>query len=294
MLHKWKAFAFLLFIRRYSASLLQSPQGFADLRIFWFAPTANQRFAALRFSLKETQGITSRISESLICLTTLCLPIFSNLDTQFSYLSFLDMHPDRHDKFHTSSTKFQVRLGCRGCLWKKGGMVIANTFILSFALTKWYQLSPICAADGPPFLSRKELRMELCPLAGFRMLTCIRKNSAFPLQSRRLCTASSRRLADLWALAHTDLRIQRIHTDSKCSLRPSGTFRENFSHWNKICTRTGCYKFRTLSKFRVRLGCRGCSGVKNHLPGCMYRVRSGRIFCVGTRYAPGPTWEIPH
>ena len=81
-------------------------------------------------------------------------------------------------------------------VYEKRGMVIANTFILSFALTKWYQLSPICAADGPPFLSRKELRMELCPLAGFRMPTCIRKNSAFPLQSRRLCTASSRRLAE--------------------------------------------------------------------------------------------------
>ena len=27
-------------------------------------------------------------------------------------------------------------------------MIIANTFIFSFALTKWYQLSPIRCADG--------------------------------------------------------------------------------------------------------------------------------------------------
>ena len=69
-----------------------------------------------------------------------------------------------------------------------------NISILSCIPTKRNQLSTDVRRS--PFLSRKELRMELCPLAGFRMLTCIRKNSAFPLQSRRLCTASSRRLAE--------------------------------------------------------------------------------------------------
>ena len=54
-------------------------------------------------------------------------------------------------------------------------MVIANTFILSFALTKWYQLSPICAADGPPFLSRKELRFACFPFISFRILAFLQK-----------------------------------------------------------------------------------------------------------------------
>ena len=77
---------------------------------------------------------------------------------------------------------------------KKGGMVIANTFILSFALTKWYQLSPICAADGPPFFPRKELQAELC-LYRLEMLHLYKKNSAFPCKAEGFA-ASSRRLAE--------------------------------------------------------------------------------------------------
>ena len=45
----------------------------------------------------------------------------------------------------------------------KRGFVTIRMF--SFVLTKWYQLSPICAADGPPFLSRKELRFSNLPLS---------------------------------------------------------------------------------------------------------------------------------
>ena len=41
-------------------------------------------------------------------------------------------------------------------------MIISNIFILSYALTYWYQLSTIF--DGPPFLSRKELHFGIIPL----------------------------------------------------------------------------------------------------------------------------------
>ena len=40
------------------------------------------------------------------------------------------------------------------------------------------------------------------------------------------------------------------------------------------------------TKFRDRLGCRGCFNVENYFLDCTCRVRSGRIFCVETRYAP--------
>ena len=40
------------------------------------------------------------------------------------------------------------------------------------------------------------------------MLSFNKRMFHIPLQSGRLCTASSRRLADLWAFAHTDLRSQ--------------------------------------------------------------------------------------
>ena len=47
---------------------------------------------------------------------------------------------------------------------------IAYNSTLSYALTYSNQLSTICAADGPPFLSRKELRFAIYPLVSFRIL----------------------------------------------------------------------------------------------------------------------------
>ena len=67
-------------------------------------------------------------------------------------------------------------------------MVIANTFILSFALTKWYQLSPICAADGPPFLSRKELRSARFPCVSFSVLKFYKRIFLFTPAICKDCT----------------------------------------------------------------------------------------------------------
>ena len=67
-------------------------------------------------------------------------------------------------------------------------MVIANTFILSFALTKWYQLSPICAADGPPFLSKKELRIASFPCVSLSILNFYKRIFLFTPAICKDCT----------------------------------------------------------------------------------------------------------
>ena len=78
-----------------------------------------------------------------------------------------------------------------------------------------------------------------------------------------------------------------IRTDSEPEVRGSSVRSGIFFDSKQDMCLSRHDKFHTSSsKFRVRLGCRGCSGVKNHLLGCMYRIRPGMIFRAGARYAP--------
>ena len=54
--------------------------------------------------------------------------------------------------------------------------------MFSFVLTKWILLSTICAADGPPFLSRKELRIAIYPLVSFCILVFYKRIFRFLLE----------------------------------------------------------------------------------------------------------------
>ena len=56
---------------------------------------------------------------------------------------------------------------------------IWNILLLSLILTLRNQLSTICAADGPPFLSRKELRFASFPFLSFRILIFYKEKFLF-------------------------------------------------------------------------------------------------------------------
>ena len=70
-------------------------------------------------------------------------------------------------------------------LYKRG---ICYIRMFSFVLTKWYQLSPICAADGPPFLSRKELRSARFPCVSFSVLKFYKRIFLFTPAICKDCT----------------------------------------------------------------------------------------------------------
>ena len=67
-----------------------------------------------------------------------------------------------------SANPYGIRVGALTSVEVRGGM--------------WYQLSPICAADGPPFLSRKELRSACFPFTSFRILAFLKENIPLPLE----------------------------------------------------------------------------------------------------------------
>ena len=81
-------------------------------------------------------------------------------------------------------------------MWKIIIRDICNILLLSLILTLRNQLSTICAADGPPFLSRKELRFASFPFLSFRILTFYKEKFLFSPAIPLDCTASSRRLAE--------------------------------------------------------------------------------------------------
>ena len=61
---------------------------------------------------------------------------------------------------------------------------VSSSIILSYALTKWYQLSTIF--DGPPFSPERSFVLQAFLFLAFVFLSFIRKNSSSLLQSARI------------------------------------------------------------------------------------------------------------
>ena len=99
---------------------------------------------------------------------------------------------------------------------------ICNILLLSLILTLRNQLSTICAADGPPFLSRKELRFASFPFLSFRILIFYKEKFLFTPAIPLNCTASRIRQDSCRPMSLGSYRPANlpIRTDSKQSLRP--------------------------------------------------------------------------
>ena len=82
-------------------------------------------------------------------------------------MSQSSQNPPLSNKKQVGDKRYEARGGMRKIFIKD----ICNILLLSLILTLRNQLSTICAADGPPFLSRKELRFANFPFAILRFHT---------------------------------------------------------------------------------------------------------------------------
>ena len=131
--------------------------------------------------------------------------------------------------------------------------------------------------------------MQVSLVLALAFLLFTRKYSVSPLQSAKIARSRESNLDSCRPMSLGSYRPANllIRTDSEPEVRGSSVRSGIFFDSKQDMCLSRHDKFHTSSsKFRVRLGCRGCSGVKNHLLGCMYRIRPGMIFRAGTRYAP--------